>query len=77
MPPQNLEQAIRLIDEGLSHNMELVAREWGEDALWLLKKGDLAKGINALSEALYHCGHPSAIRHFEQALNLLAPGRIY
>lgn len=71
-----IEQAISLINSGLSFRMNMMAREWAEDALWLIKNQRLEPGIDALCQSIGMCEEPVALHHLTEARNLLAPDRI-
>ena len=73
---KNKAEAIALITNGLSFRMDQLAREWAEDALWLLKNGRHENGIDALCEATALCDDPVASHHLREARMLLAPDRI-
>lgn len=74
--PQDIQQAIKLINSGLSFRMDMVAREWAEDALWLLKNDRIDAGVDSLCQSIGLCDQATALHLLEEARNLLAPDRI-
>lgn len=73
--PQDIKQAIDLLDRGLDYHMSSSARAWGENSLHLLRRGELETGIESLCNAVAICDDPLAMHYLVQAREILAPDR--
>ena len=73
---KDIKQAISLMESGLSFRMDQVAREFAEDALWLLKNDRFDAAVDELCQAAAMCSEPISSKYLVEARDLLAPDRI-
>lgn len=73
--PEQVQQAITILDRGLSYHMNRMARAQGEDALWMLKNGRYDAATEAICNAVASCDDHLAGQYLREVRSILAPDR--
>lgn len=73
--PETIREAVQMLERGLEHPMDRIARAQGEDALWLIKQGRYDDAVEAVCNAVAFCDDHLALQFLHQARDLLAPDR--